>query len=132
METAGQRLEFWRRFDDHIRQFRAREPHCDVVVNPFEVGSWRVKFSVQRPGLMAATAAVGVTDHPAATNDFLIAATPMLTIGDRIESGWRVLIPVLVDASTGHFVLHADHGPVDESRMCDYFGGVARALLDRL
>jgi hypothetical protein len=44
----------------------------------------------------------------------------------------RFLIPVVFDPASGTFLLHADHGPVEESQIADFFARTAGELLNRL
>lgn len=49
-----------------------------------------------------------------------------------VTAGERFLIPVFFDPASGSFLLHANHGPVWESQITDFFARTAGELLHRL
>jgi hypothetical protein len=130
--TSQQREEFWRRFHGEIERFREREANCDVAVNPLEVRLWDVKFTRRRAGYPAASVTLAILEHAPSRKEFLLAVTPTYTVDEVVKGGERFLIPVFFDPASGRFLLHADHGPVGESQITDFFARTAGELLNRL
>jgi hypothetical protein len=130
--TGQRREEFWRRFLAEIDRFRESDANCDVAINPFDVGRWRVRFTKQRVGYPAASVAIGINEHSPSRDEFLLAVTPTYVVEDLVTEGERVLIPVFLDPTSDTYLLHADHGPVAESDMTRFFARTVRTLLDRL
>jgi len=130
--TVEQREEFWRRFLADVEVFRASLPECDVMVNPFEVRRWYVKFSKRRLRGPAAFAELLIAEHVASTNDLLLAAPLNGTVEDVEQRGQRLMIPVFYDAKADRFSLQADHGPVAEAQMPAFFSRLLDVFLERL
>ena len=130
--TRQQRDEFWRRFHAEIDRFRQSETTCDVAINPMEVRRWDVKFTKRRAGHVAATVTLTILEHAPSKEEFLLAVTPTYTVGEVVTDGQRFLIPVFFDPASGTFLLHADHGRVNESRITDFFARTTGELLNRL
>jgi hypothetical protein len=130
--TEAQRQAFWYRFHTEIERFRERETDCDVAINSFEVRRWNVKFTRRRAGRPMATVTLAILEHAASTGEFLLAVTSTYVMDDTVAEAERVLIPVLFDPASDTFLLHADHGPVGELQMTDFFARWAGALLSRL
>jgi hypothetical protein len=127
-----QREEFWRRFHAEIDRFRESGANCDVAVNLFEVRRWDVKFMKRRAGYPVASVTLAILEHAPAKEEFLLAVTPTYTVEEAVMHGERLLIPVFFDPGSGTFTLHADHGPVEESQMTEFFARTAETLLNRL
>jgi hypothetical protein len=125
------REEFWRRFHAEIDRFRQIEGSCDVLINPLEVRRWDIKFIKRRGGFPMTLVTLAILEHAPSTDELLLAVTPTYTVGEVVTDGERFLIPVFFDPTTDTFLLHADHGPVDESRMTDFFARTASELLNR-
>jgi hypothetical protein len=130
--TRQQREEFWRRFHAEIERFRQSGENCEVAVNPLEARRWDVKFTKRRGGYPAASATVAILEHAASREVFLLAVTPTYAVEEVVREGEQFLIPVFFEPASGTFVLHADHGPVKESQLADFFARTAGALLGRL
>jgi hypothetical protein len=130
--TRQQRDEFWRRFYAEIERFREGEANCDVAINPLEVRRWDVKFSKRRAGSSVASVTLVILEHAPSREEFLLAVTPTYRAEEVVTEGECILIPVLFDATSGTFLLHADHGPVRESQITDFFARTAGELLNRL
>ena len=130
--TGQQREEFWRRFHAEIERFRECEANCDVAINPLEVRLWDVKLTKRRVGYPVASVTLAILEHAPSTKEFLLAVTPTYTVGEVVAGGERFLIPVFFDPASGTFLLHADHGPVEESHITDFFARTAGELLNRL
>jgi hypothetical protein len=127
-----QREEFWRRFHADIERFRESGVNCDVAINPFEIRRWNVQFTKRRPGYPAASVTLGILEHAPSREEFLLAVTPTYAMGEVVWDGGPWLVPVFFDPGSGTFSLHADHGPVGEPQMTDFFARTADALLHRL
>jgi hypothetical protein len=130
--TRQQREEFWRRFQAGIERFLDSGANCHVAINPFEVRRWDVKFIKRRVGQSVASVTLAIVEHAPSKEAFLLAVTPTSTVDDVASEGERFLIPVFLDQTSGTFLLHADHGPVMESQMMDFFAHTAGELLNRL
>jgi hypothetical protein len=130
--TGQQRDEFWRRFYADIERFREGGADCDVATNTFEVRRWNIRFIKRRVGRPAASVTLSIFEHAPSTGEFLLAVTPTYALDEVVADGERLLIAVFLDPMSGTFLLHADHGPVGESQMTDFFARWAGALLGRL
>src|ERR1700730_17864861 len=109
-----QREEFWHRFHVEIERFRESGTNCDVAINPLEVRRWDVKFITRRASYPVASVTLVILEHAPSTEVFLLAVTPTYTVEDVVRDGERFLIPVFFNQASGTFLLHADHGPVNE------------------
>jgi hypothetical protein len=127
-----QREEFWRRFHAEIERFRASGANCDVTINAFEPRRWNVKFMTRRAGDSPASVSLAILEHAPSREEFLLAVTPTYAVEEVVTDGERFLIPVFFEPVAGTFSLQADHGPVEESQMTDFFARTAGALLNRL
>jgi len=130
--TGQQREEFWRRFHAEIERFRDSEANCDVAINSLDVRLWDVKFTRRRVGYPVASLTLAILEHAPSRKEFLLAVTPTYTVDEVVKGGERFLIPVFFDPASGRFLLHADHGPVGESQITDFFARTAGELLNRL
>jgi hypothetical protein len=130
--TRQQREEFWRRFHAEIERFRASGVNCDVAINPFEVRRWNVKFVKRRAGYKVASVTLAILEHAPSREEFLLAVTPTYTVEEVVWGGEPFLIPVFFDPVSDTFLLHADHGPIEELQIADFFARAADALLNRL
>jgi hypothetical protein len=130
--TGQQREEFWRRFNTEIERFRESGASCDVAINSFEVRRWNVKFVKRRVAYPAASVTLAILEHAPSRAELLLAVTPTYQVEEVVTDGERFLIPVFFDPGSGTFLLHADHGPVSESQMTEFFARTADALLNRL
>jgi hypothetical protein len=130
--TRAERDEFWRRFHIAIERFREAGTDCDIAVNSFENRQWDVKFSKRRGGDRMVSVSLAILEHAPSREQFLLAVTPTCTVDGDVTGRERFLIPVFFDPVSGTFSLQADHGPVEESRIPDFFAGTADALLSRL
>jgi hypothetical protein len=130
--TRQKREEFWRRFHAEIERFREGGANCDVAINSFEVRRWNVKFIKGRAGYPVAPVTLAILEHAPSREEFLLAVTPTYTVEEVVWDDERFLIPVFFDPVSGTFSLHADHGPVKESQMTDFFARTTGALLHRL
>jgi hypothetical protein len=75
---------------------------------------------------------LAILEHAPSRKEFLLAVTPTYTVDEVVKGGERFLIPVFFDPASGSFLLHADHGPVGESQITDFFARTAGELLNRL
>jgi hypothetical protein len=132
MMTGEQREEFWRRLCADIERFRDTLDHCEIAINPFSGGRWRVKFTARRLTPPGVWLALSISEQTASTDEFLLAITPTYVHAGVLSEGERALIAVLFDERSGRYVLHADHGPVYEPAMVDYFARSAIAWLERM
>ena len=130
--TDPQRADFWNRFHAEIERFRERQTDCNVTTNPFENKRWAVRFTCRRGGDPPAVVTLSLVEHQTSRQGLLLAVTPEYHVGEAVTEGERLLIPVLFDQTSNAFSLHADHGPVPESQMPEFFSAMARELLFRL
>jgi len=130
--TRAERDEFWRRFHVGIDRFREGGTDCDIAVNSFENRQWDVKFTKRRAGNRMATVSLAILEHAPSKEQFLLAVTPTCTVDGDVTRRERFLIPVFFDDVSRTFLLQADHGPVEESRIPGFFAGIAGGLLSRL
>ena len=130
--TRAERDEFWRRFHIGIERFREGGADCDIAVNAFENRQWDVKFSKRRAGDRMVSVSLAILEHAPSKEQLLLAVTPTCTVDGDVRRRERFLIPVFFDQVSDTFSLQADHGPVEESRIPDFFAGTAGALLSRL
>jgi hypothetical protein len=130
--TRDERDDFWQRFYEAIDRFREDASDCSVAVNKFENRQWDVKFTRRRAGEHPASVTLAIAEHAASKEQLLLAVTPACTVGGVDATGERDLIPVFFDEASKTFCLQADHGPVWESHLCDFFAHRAGAILSRL
>jgi hypothetical protein len=130
--TRSERDDFWQRVYVQIDRYRESGAECDVAVNKFEVRRWDLKFTARREGESPASVMLVVSEHAPSRDEFLLAVTPTFTVEDVASEGDRELIPVFLDSAADRFLLHADHGPVDESQIPEYFAQRATELLNTL
>ena len=123
------RIEFWRRFHADVERFRSRGSDCEVAVNQFEVRRWDVRFTKKRSGHPPASITLDIVEHAPSRDHFLVAVTPTLRLEDTETAGERQLLSIYYDAGSDRYTLQADHGPVDESRLSDYFAALAATWL---
>jgi hypothetical protein len=130
--TTERREEFWRRFHADIERFRESGANYDVAINSFEVRQWNVKVTKRRARYPVASVTLAICEHAPSREELLLAVTPTYTVEGVVTDGERFLIPVFFTPASGTFSLHADHGPVEESQMTDFFARTADALVNRL
>jgi len=130
--TRAEREEFWRRFHIGIERFREGGGDCDIAVNLFENRQWDVKFTKRRAGDRMVSVSLAILEHEPSKEQFLLAVTPICTVDGDVARRERALMPVFFDHVSDRFSLQADHGPVDESRIPDFFAAMVGALLSRL
>jgi hypothetical protein len=130
--AAEQRAEFWRRFHADIDRFREEGADCDITINSFEVRRWDVKFTKQRAAGPPASVTLALFEHVPSRDQFLLAVTPTYTVEGVVTQAAPFLVPVFFDPVPDTFWLQPDHGPVEESRMTEFFVGTVGALLARL
>jgi len=130
--TTEQREEFWRRFYSEIERFRESGANCEIATNLFEVRRWNAKFTMRRAGRPLASVTLAIGEHAPSAGEMLLSVTPTYAVEDVVTDGERLLIPVFFDPAVGTFLLHAEHGPVEEARMAEFFARLAGAMLGRL
>jgi hypothetical protein len=118
--TRAERNEFWHRFHAGIDRFREGGADFDIAVNSFENRQWEVKFTKRRAGERMVSVSLAVLEHAPSKEQFLLAVTPVCTVGDDVKR------------RSDTFSLQADHGPIKESLIPDFFAGIVDALLSRL
>ena len=129
--TSEQREEFWRRFREEIEVLRATGESCHIDINPFEIRTWNVKFTKHRAADQASVS-LTIAEVQTSNLEFLLAVSPTYTRNGNVREGGRLVVPVLFDSVSECFLLHADHGPVRESQMADFFVRMTDMLLTRL
>jgi len=129
--TTEQRTEFWNRVYRAVDAFREEHPLCDVAVNCFENRRWSLRFtqaSAQTPTTLVLT----VHEHDRSKQQLLLAVTLSSRTDDSIVDAETRLIPVLFDAASDRFLLHADHGSVTDNDIPVYFARLIGMLCERL
>ena len=93
---------------------------------------WNVKFVQRRAGDSPPSVTLAILEHAPSREVLLLAVTPTYNVEGAECDGVLVLIPVLFDPVSDRYSLHADHGPVVESQMPQFFAQMAANLLTQL